>query len=379
MRADGLKGPQIHLIYSWFHHAAVLALTSVIRGLPRPGRTMPAPTQYRPLKKSATVDQFNARLFKLNRNPEDRRGFDRLVAQVVDPPPAWTIDQNDGGQYYLKFVWGEPGAPGLSHSSDGLGEGLVSLFFVLDSLYDAGEGSMVVIDEPELSLHPQFQRRLQSLMSTLSAKRQIVYATHSPYFVSWADIERGAVIARVFKTTDGSHVATAGPETLAAVTKLRHDANNPHVLGLDASEVFFLEDRVILVEGQEDVIYWRKIFEQLDVPLPGSFFGWGVGGAEKMSKVCFLLRELGYRSVVGLLDNDKEAVLADLRRDFPAYDFHCIPADDIRFKAERCIAGKAGLVDAQGKLRPEHEATVRALLADTTTYLSRNSGSEEIV
>ena len=31
------------------------------------------------------------------------------------------------------------------------------------------------------------------------------------------------------------------------------DLNNPHTLGIEANEAFFLEDSIILVEGQEDV------------------------------------------------------------------------------------------------------------------------------
>ena len=35
------------------------------------------------------------------------------------------------------------------------------------------------------------------------------------------------------------------------------------LLGLDARETLFREDGVIVVEGQEDVIYYPKILDQL--------------------------------------------------------------------------------------------------------------------
>jgi hypothetical protein len=38
-----------------------------------------------------------------------------------------------------------------------------------------------------------------------------------------------------------------------------------------------LDDGVILVEGQEDVVYYRKIVQQLGIDMSGSFAGWGVG------------------------------------------------------------------------------------------------------
>jgi hypothetical protein len=53
------------------------------------------------------------------------------------------------------------------------------------------------------------------------------------------------------------------------------NANNPHVFGIDACEVFILDDQVVLVEGQEDVVVYRRIAEQLKREMPREFFGWG--------------------------------------------------------------------------------------------------------
>jgi predicted ATP-dependent endonuclease of OLD family len=242
------------------------------------------------------------------------------------------------------------------------------LFFIIDSLYDSAPNSMTVIDEPELSLHPQFQRRLRVLLSEMSADRQIVYATHSPYFISWADIENGAEIARIHKTADGTKVSQPARETLRRVSRLSHDLNNPHVLGLDASEVFFLEDNVLLVEGQEDVVRLPPVLSQLGVSLNATFFGWGVGGAEKMAAVAGLLQDMGFKTVAGLLDNDKAEQRDQLEAEYPAYRFACIPADDIRPKAERTIRAKTGLTDEGGQLRPELATETRQVLETIDAY-----------
>jgi predicted ATP-dependent endonuclease of OLD family len=332
-----------------------------------------------PPLKTAVMDHFAGRLFKVNRDPASREQFVKLLGRVVSPVPDWTIDQTDSGQYYLKFRWGHAVDGSHTHSSDGLGEGLVSLFFIIDSLYDSIPGSMTAIDEPELSLHPQFQRRLQSLLSELSTDRQIVYATQSPYFVSWLDIESGAKIARIFKSRDGTQVAQPNRTVLDAVTRLTRDLNNPHVLGIDASEAFFLEDNVILVEGQEDVVFYRKIFDELGMQLPASFFGWGVGGAEKMEAIARLLQSMGYRSVLGVLDGDKEAERARLEKVFPEYMFGCIPADDIRPKKERRILAKHGLVDENSRLRPEHVELTRALVEKADAYFQRDEEDKDFL
>ena len=55
--------------------------------------------------------------------------------------------------------------PGGTHNSDGLGEGTVSLLYIADALYDSSSEDVIVIDEPELSLHPEHQRRLRGVLA----------------------------------------------------------------------------------------------------------------------------------------------------------------------------------------------------------------------
>jgi hypothetical protein len=247
--------------------------------------------------------------------------------------------------------------------------------FIIDSVYDSNPGDVIVLDEPELSLHPQLQRRLQGLLSRYAKDRTIVYATHSPYFVAWSDIAAGANIVRVHKTSEGTRVATPSRATLDSIAKLSDDAFNPHVLGLDASEVFFLEDGVILVEGQEDVVNLRGILQQLDMRISGSFFGWGVGGEGKMEKFARMLQELGFKAVVGLLDGNVPEQRDKLDAKFPEYHFYCIPADDIRDKAPRKeTQGKVGIVDAKGLLKDAFAEPMRAILGNVEDDLQRGVG-----
>ena len=57
----------------------------------------------------------------------------------------------------------------------------------------------VVIDEPELSVHPALQKRLMALFLEYSKTHQIIVCTHSPYFVNWEAIVNGANLIRVVK------------------------------------------------------------------------------------------------------------------------------------------------------------------------------------
>lgn len=197
-------------------------------------------------------------------------------------------------------------------------------------------GDVVVIDEPELSLHPSLQKRVSALFGRLSQDRQIVASTHSPYFVDLRALANGGHLARITTTDAGTQIHQLSAASKDSIRRLS-DGNlyNPHVFGLDARELFFQEDRIILTEGQEDVLLYPRVAEQLGVSLTGSFFGWGAGGASNIAHLCSILKDLGFSKVAALLDGDKAAEASKLKRDFPEFFFACIPAKDIRTKPGR--------------------------------------------
>ena len=139
---------------------------------------------------------------------QQRDKFNKVLARVVDPPPTWTIEQSDQGNHYIKVD-----ENGQYHNSDGLGEGIISLLFIVDALYDSAAEDIIVIDEPELSLHPIYQRRLAELLADYARDRQIIYATHSPYFVNFEHISAGAAVARIHKRGGNSIVSQLAQPT----------------------------------------------------------------------------------------------------------------------------------------------------------------------
>ncbi len=102
--------------------------------------------------RSFSINEFNARLFKMQNN---KRRFDLLLKRVLGYDLNWMIEQNDNGSYYLKLT-----VNGCVHSSEGLGDGIWGVFTICDALYDSQPNSVIAIDEPELSLHPAFQKRI---------------------------------------------------------------------------------------------------------------------------------------------------------------------------------------------------------------------------
>ena len=212
-----------------------------------------------------------------------------------------------------------------------LGEGIISLLFIVDALYDSRQGDLIAIDEPELSLHPAYQRRLASLFADYAKDRQIVYATHSPYFVDFVHVLNGAEVARVHRRDGGSTISQLKWETAEKFKGVLTDSYNPHILGLDAREVFFREDGIVVCEGQEDIVLYPMVLEELvkmeklnagsAEHLQECFFGWGAGGADNIGRIVALLHDLGFDRVAGIFDNNKCQLIPDLKRSSPTTFF----------------------------------------------------------
>lgn len=317
-----------------------------------------------PQVRNEPLNQFSGRLFQALQN---RPAFDRVLRQVLDPVPDWTIEQSDQGQYYLKFL-----TASSYHTSDGLGEGIVSLFFIIDALYDSSNTEAIVIDEPELSLHPALQKKLALLLAQYATDRQIIYATHSPYFVDFGNVVNGAEVVRVCKPASSCKIFQLTRESVEHLRGFLQNKNNPHILGLDAREALFMNDGVILLEGQEDVVGYSQLIGKLgfDAELINRIYGWGVGGADNMQTVAKVLDDLGFTKVFGIFDANRTELIPALRREFSNYRFEAIPAPDVRTKSARAATALIiGLLDENGDLREEYREKTHDLFVDVKNYL----------
>lgn len=97
----------------------------------------------------------------------------------------------------------------------------------------------------------------------------------------------------------------------------------------------------------------------------------GVGGSSKMNVIARILYDLGFKKVVGILDNGKEFDKEALNREFPKYSFFSIPAGDVRTKKprnERALV--VGLVDENGIIRAEYKSQIKELFYQINSKLS---------
>lgn len=76
-------------------------------------------------------------------------------------------------------------ATGEVHSADELSDGEKQIFYRGGALLQLNlENSIILIDEPELSLHPEWQQKILDFYKNIGDNNQIIIATHSPHIVS---------------------------------------------------------------------------------------------------------------------------------------------------------------------------------------------------
>jgi hypothetical protein len=184
-------------------------------------------------------------------------------------------------------------------------------------------------------------------------------------------LARGSTLARAHVTESKTVVSQLSHEASKEMLGLVGNQNNPHILGVNAQEIFFCDDKVVLMEGQEDIVFLERVQESIGLRLKGNLLGWGVGGAENMRLFARVLRELGFSKLVGILDGNRSALATELTNEFPGFHFFSILANDIRTKKARpAVSEVEGLLDDKNMtVRPEFVEDTLTKFQNANNYL----------
>jgi energy-coupling factor transporter ATP-binding protein EcfA2 len=191
---------------------------------------------------------------------------------------------------------GEP--IGITQQSSGLAQLTVFVFAL--KLAAADPGAILLVDEPEVSLHPQAQRSLVRGLRALQA--QTIIATHSSNLLERGDPRQ---VARVRSTT--RRVELAFPSTLTdEESKRLARFTNPH-----AAEAFFART-IVLVEGDSDRLAVETLAERKGRNLDAeSVSVVPINGASKAETYIALFGPHGFQiKLAGLCDEGDEGFFA---------------------------------------------------------------------
>lgn len=107
----------------------------------------------------------------------------------------------------------------------------------------------MVIDEPELHLHPQTQKKIIELLTYLEKEMamQFIIATHAPLMVTPQTVHH---VLRCTKRNDHTHVIN--PHYMIS----NDEANLVHMLQYENTAKIFFVDKIIMVEGETDLYFF---------------------------------------------------------------------------------------------------------------------------
>ena len=318
------------------------------------------------INRTGSDSNFGCMVADIEKEPAKKQRFDELMKSLLPNFKSWVIDLNETGQNYVKYTTGK----GDTHNSDYWGDGIISLFKVVASFVEEDDKEILVIDEPELSLHPQLQKRLAVLLAQFSTKKQIILITHSPYFVRWEDFKNGAKIIRLNKKEDKRCEVFSlknDARYYETLISLSEDWQRPHLLDAVAREIFFGEN-VVFTEGQEDMGLIKKFIKEESFECKFEIFGYGSGGAGNIITFLGIAKDLGINAGA-IFDGNQAELELKAKTNFPDFCIKKLNKDDIRDKFDKNEKQiKVGLFDKSGNIKPECKNEMKQVLIDLSKY-----------
>jgi putative ATP-dependent endonuclease of the OLD family len=122
---------------------------------------------------------------------------------------------------------------------------LLSLLEVFSEMSVKDKEVVLIIEEPEVYLHPTYQRRMFAALRRIADQNQVIYTTHSPIMI--ADIWLTKSVRQICLNENGeTQVESVKVEDVIDELGIRfEDVLNPKL--------------VVFVEGDDDVVFYEKL------------------------------------------------------------------------------------------------------------------------
>jgi len=169
--------------------------------------------------------------------------FEQATGKRIERPQ--TDPSGAGLQLLVRLPTGE--RHGLSSLSDGEQQVLALMYFARRT---SAKGGILLIDEPELHLHPSLQQALIEVLRLMSHRAQVWIATHAAKLIAASPLSGLVHLQPPYATTGNQAVLFADE---AERLRLQQE------LGLDASDLLN-NDLLVVVEGLTDWQRLRRFF-----------------------------------------------------------------------------------------------------------------------
>lgn len=158
-------------------------------------------------------------------------------------------------------------------SEQGHGLQRTIIFTLLELLAEAtspsdkeiGPKNLLLIEEPEIYMHPQMERKIADTLYEIAAsgKAQVICTTHSPIFIRMADKHKALV--RLVRNDNNLEAIQKEADIFLGSDKETKRKQLKMIANFDSSvnELFFAK-RVVLVEGDTEVAIFREAAELLN-------------------------------------------------------------------------------------------------------------------
>jgi putative ATP-dependent endonuclease of the OLD family len=166
----------------------------------------------------------------------------------------WELDTVDFRKSHYDLKLKKQGASFKASAASSGEKELLTYLLVIFALNV--KDALIIVDEPELHLHPRWQKTLLILFEKLAKEtgNQFIFATHSPNFISSMSIH---YVSRVFSRNQNSNIQALDTSNFPNAKSLLHIVNSQN------NEKLFFADKVILVEGISDRIFFEALLKKL--------------------------------------------------------------------------------------------------------------------
>jgi predicted ATP-dependent endonuclease of OLD family len=185
----------------------------------------------------------------------------------------------------------------INYSEAFAGSGETAIVILVHKIFNAPNESLILLDEPETSLHSGAQKRLMSFLleQCIKKKHQIVISTHSPFLIDNMPSES----IKVFST-------------LSSSGKFIINNNRSYKEAFHELEIENTHRKIILVEDKTAKILIDKILENLGKAIQDIFdIRYLPGGADDINQRLTTIMEISANTYV-LFDGDQKKLASPI-------------------------------------------------------------------